>query len=188
MMRKLLNWVFVLAVVLVAGAYVLPRHAHVERAITIGRPPSAVFPLVNSLRRFDEWSPWSGLDPAMQARFDGPEAGVGAHMTWAGNDKVGTGSEKIVASVPDQRVTAELDFGDRGPAQSSLLLTPAGNGTRVVWTLEMDLGLAPAGRYFGLLLDRMIGPDYERGLQRLRALAESQPASAATTSANAPTS
>ncbi|MEI8297230.1 MAG: SRPBCC family protein [Pseudomonadota bacterium] len=175
MLRKILAWIVALAVALVGGAYLLPRHVHVEREVLVGRPPAAVFPLINSLHRFNEWSPWSGLDPTMKLLYTGPEAGVGAHMAWAGNSKVGSGNETIVESVPEQRVTTALDFGAQGAAQASLLLTPAGAGTRVVWTLEMDLGMSPVGRYFGLFMDHLIGPDYERGLQRLRALAESVP-------------
>ncbi len=176
MLRKILSGLFGLAAALIAGAYLLPRHVHVEREILVERPPAVVFPLVNSLHRFNEWSPWSMLDPAMKVTIDGPESGVGAHMTWSGNDKVGTGSESITESVAWQRVGTALDFGSQGPAQAAFLLTPSGSGTRVVWTLEIDLGFSPAGRYFGLFMDRMIGPDYERGLRRLKIAAEAAPA------------
>jgi len=40
----------------------------------------------------------------------------------------------------------------------------------------MDLGAGPIRRYFGLFMDGMIGPDYERGLGRLKTLAEAPPA------------
>jgi effector-binding domain-containing protein len=37
------------------------------------------------------------------------------------------------------------------------------------------MGASPIGRYFGLMMDRMIGKDYERGLSRLKALVEGMP-------------
>jgi len=34
------------------------------------------------------------------------------------------------------------------------------------------MGGSPVNRYFGLLMDRMVGPDFEGGLTNLKALAE----------------
>ena len=78
-------------------------------------------------------------------------------------------------SVPDRHVGLELDFGAQGKSKSAIEFEPAAGGTKVTWTLDMDLGAGPVGRYFGLFLDGMIGPDYERGLGRLKTLAEAKP-------------
>jgi hypothetical protein len=96
-------------------------------------------------------------------------------MHWVGNSKVGTGTDTILESVADRHVGLELDFGPQGKAKSSIELVPAGGGTTVTWTFDMDAGAGPIGRYFGLFMDRLIGPDYARGLGRLKALAESAP-------------
>ena len=47
-----------------------------------------------------------------------------------------------------------------------------GDGTHVTWSFDSDMGAGPIGRYFGLLMDRMVGPDFEGGLANLKALAE----------------
>jgi len=52
-----------------------------------------------------------------------------------------------------------------------------GGGSRITWSFDTSFEGNFAGRYFGLLLDRMIGSDYEKGLGRLKALAEAPPAS-----------
>ena len=171
MLKKILYVILALVGVLLAVGFVLPRQVHVERSVSIDKPAAELFPLANSLRRFNEWSPWVDIDPAAKITFAGPDSGVGASMHWAGNSKVGTGTDTIVESVPDRHVGLELDFG-QGKAKSSIDLAPATAGTKVTWTLDMDLGAGPIGRYFGLFLDGMIGPDYERGLGRLKALAE----------------
>ena len=49
---------------------------------------------------------------------------------------------------------------------------PDGSGTRVTWTNEGDMGANPVNRYFGLMMDSMVGPDFEAGLKNLKALAE----------------
>jgi hypothetical protein len=54
----------------------------------------------------------------------------------------------------------------------SIELRPEGAGLRVVWVDAGDLGMNPINRWFGLFLDKLIGPDFERGLTNLRKLAE----------------
>ena len=58
------------------------------------------------------------------------------------------------------------------PTTSTISLVPEGTGTRVTWTLDTDFSGSLIGRYFGLALDRMVGPDYEKGLAQLKAVAE----------------
>jgi len=195
MVKKLLGALLIVVIVLLGVAFMLPRDAHVERSIVVDRPAAAIFPLVNSLKRFNEWSPWSQYDPNVKMSFSGPDAGPGASMHWAGNSKVGTGDQMITESIPDKRVSTDLNFGEMGTSKASWLLSSDGSTTTVVWTLDANLGNNPIGRYMGLFMDKMVGPDYERGLAQLKALAEkapaadaAQPASAPTTSPNAPTS
>ncbi len=200
MLKKLLGALLVVVIVLIGVAYMLPRDVHVQRTIVIDRPAAAVFPMVNSLRRFNDWSPWKALDPNVKITFSGPDSGVGAAMSWAGNSKVGRGNQIITDSVPDKRVNTDIDFGDMGGGKAAWVLAADGSATEVVWSLDVDLGNSPMGRYMGLFMDKAVGPDYERGLKQLKALAEAptaeatsgvettQPASAPTTSANAATS
>lgn len=179
-MKKILGALVVVVVVLVGAAYFLPQEVHVTRSIVINRPAATVFPFLNSLRRFNEWSPWNSIDPNVKIEFFGPETGVGSRMTWSGNSKVGTGTQTITESTDNTRVSSDLAFGGMGVAKASWLLSSTGEGTRVEWTLDSNMGNSPMGRYMGLFMDRMIGPDYERGLASLKQRVESTPAGEAT--------
>jgi uncharacterized protein YndB with AHSA1/START domain len=175
---KLLKGLFFTALLLVTGFLViglfLPQTARVERSITIAASPQAVYELVDGFTRFNEWSPWARLDPATKYTFSGPERGVGARMEWSSdNPDVGAGSQQIIAVEPGRAVTYTLDFGMDNPTTSKMVLSPDGADTRATWTLETDFSGSLVGRYFGLALDRMVGPDYEKGLAQLKALAES---------------
>jgi carbon monoxide dehydrogenase subunit G len=80
---------------------------------------------------------------------------------------------EFTAAVPNRRVDYSLAFQDFGmSSRGQLRLTPEGEGTRVTWTNEGDMGGNPVNRYFGLLMDRMVGPDFEAGLANLKAAAE----------------
>lgn len=176
-----------LVVVLAGIGFLLPATAHVERSVVTTAAPGTVFPLLNNLHEFNRWSPWSDLDPNMTTHFEGPDAGVGAKMSWAGNGAVGTGSQQIIESVPNQRVVTSLAFGGYDhPSTATFTLTPEGKGTRVVWTYDTSMGYDIVSRYFGLMLDRWVGNDYSRGLSVLARLAESQAGAPAPETATAP--
>lgn len=175
---KVLKGLFLLLLGVVALFFVvallLPRTAHLERSISTDASPATVYGLVNGFQRFNEWSPWAKLDPSTRYTYSGPQTGVGARMEWASaNADVGNGSQEIIAVEPDRSVTNRLDFGTGNPSIAVIRLDPEGAGTRITWSLDSDFSDSLLGRYFGLMLERMVGPDYERGLVQLKALAES---------------
>lgn len=175
MLKKILVILIALLAVLAIIGFLLPRNVRVTRSITIDRPASLIYATVNSFQLFARWSPWQDLDPNMHQTTEGAREGVGARLDWSGNDKVGSGSQLIVASTLDRSVISNIDFGKMGTAKSSLLLIPQGPSTRITWTLDMDMGAAPVGRYFGLMMDGMIGKDFDRGLGKLKTLVEEMP-------------
>ena len=177
-MRKLLKaivWILAaLVVIFVGGGYLLPSEVAMQRQTVINAPPEKVFALVGGYKRFNEWSPWAELDPKAVYTFEGPESGVGAKMSWASNDpNVGAGSQTITEHVPNSRVAVDLDFGAMGKSQSYWDLKPEGTGTSATWGFKMKLD-GMMDRWFGLLMERFIGPDYEKGLARVKALAEKE--------------
>ena len=147
MVRKIVGILIVALIALVGGAYLLPQALHIERSTVIAQPAAIVFPYINSLRRANEWSPWAEYDPNVKMTYSGADEGPGAKMSWAGNDKVGTGSQEITQSVLNRKVASDLKFGGQAPAKAALTLTTTEAGTKVVWSLDIDLGNNPIARY-----------------------------------------
>jgi len=174
-LKGFLITVAVIVVALVAIAFVLPKTAHVERSMLINRPASQIFGVLNDPHRFNAWSPWFDLDPAAKYTYSGPATGVGAKFAWVGNKDVGSGSQEIIAAKPDESLKVQLDFGDMGRPTADFLLVPAGTATKVTWTLDQSFEGSLVGRYFGLMMDSMVGKDYERGLAKLKTLVETFP-------------
>jgi uncharacterized protein YndB with AHSA1/START domain len=177
-MRKLLLGLFyvmlALFLIAVAGGYALPGRAHVERATSINAPPDKVYAILSDLQRNKEWSPWLAMDPATQVTFSGPNngaPGVGQKMSWV-SQKLGTGSQEVTELAPDERVVSALEFGGT-KSVATFALQPDGTATRVVWSMDATLS-GVAERWFGLLFDRVIGPDFETGLVNLKTRAETQ--------------
>ena len=168
-LKGLLITLFVLAVIFVGVGFLLPSGVHVERSTVIQAEPAQIFPYVNNYRRFNEWSPWVPRDPNAEYTFAGPEEGVGAKMTWrSDNEQVGSGTQEIIESTPNEKVVTALDFGEMGTAQAGFQLQPEDSGTKVIWSLDTPPTSNPIERWFGLLLDSLIGADYEEGLTRLK--------------------
>ena len=175
-MRRFVKWVLgslaALALVFIGGAYVLPDEAVVQRQITINAPPEKVWAIVGDMKRFNEYSPWAELDPNTKYTFEGPDRGVGQKMSWVSEDpNVGKGSQTVLDWVENQRLVNELDFGDMGKSLASLELAPVNGGTGVTWGFKSKLN-NPVERWFGLMFDKWIGADYEKGLVKLKAIAE----------------
>lgn len=162
-----------LVVLVIAAAYALPRHVGVERSLVIAAEPDEIFPYLNSLKNFNVWSPWADLDPDTVYVFSGPEFGKGAKSEWSSDHAmVGNGSQEIVRSVPNELIRTLLDFGDEGLAEGYFKLVRVDAGTRVVWGFESDMGNSPVARYVGLMMDRLVGADFTKGLDRLKSVVE----------------
>lgn len=165
------------AVLLVVAVGVfLPSTARVERDISIVAHRATVFALLNDFHQINKWSSLPDADPNIHVNFEGPRRGVGASMHWSGNI-IGRGSQTIVESVPFEHVATAVTQSDTGEARSSFHLTGADATTIVLWRYEQDFGLNIFGRYYGLLLDDIVGRDYEAGLSGLKRMAESLPPS-----------
>ena len=173
---KALKWLFYLivlvAVIVVGGSFFLPSEAVVTRSTEIAAPPEKVFAIVGDVRRFQEFSPWAELDPNAKYSFEGPETGVGQKMSWTStNSNVGSGSQTISEYQPPTHVASELDFGEMGKSTATWDLVPTATGTQATWSFRGQLdGIVM--RWFGLMFDKWIGDDYEKGLARLKVAAE----------------
>ncbi|MEX0853140.1 MAG: SRPBCC family protein [Bauldia sp.] len=162
--------------VIVAVAYLLPGQVTVTRRVEIAAPPAAVFPLVADLRRIPEWSPWFASDPEIEVTFTGPIEGVGQTIEWkSALPNIGSGRQTVTRIEPDAVVEMEVAFGPAGAASAWLGLDGEGATTTVTWGFRTDLASDPLSRYLGLLIDGVVGPDFEAGLGRLKALAEAAP-------------
>jgi hypothetical protein len=129
--------------------------------------------LITDFREWPKWSPWEGIDPQMTRRYSGADAGVGAAYAWEGNKEAGKGSMLITRDEPGQ-VILDLIFEKPFPAQNRIAftLTPAGEATAVQWRMDGELNLFM--RAFALIrpMDKLVGPDFERGLAQLKRAAE----------------
>jgi hypothetical protein len=97
-------------------------------------------------------------------------------MRWSGNDAVGRGAMAITDAKPDEAIKIRLDFVEpmEGTSDVDFAFQPEGQGTKVTWTLAGKQGFFERliCTIMGIDLDQMVGSDYERGLAKLKTVAE----------------
>ncbi len=163
--------------VLVLGFFIfslyLPSRVRVQRSLVTEAPASIIFPYVNALRKWPDWSPWHAYDPAMEMQYTANDTGAGAGYAWRSRHRnVGKGSLFITESRPNEYLATEMNFMRQGTAKSWFRLEAVAHGTRITWGMEADMGQNPMRRLMGRMMDKWVGPDFEKGLVNLKRVSE----------------
>ncbi|HEY6167465.1 MAG TPA: SRPBCC family protein [Verrucomicrobiae bacterium] len=168
-LKRLFIFLIILVLALVVVSQFLPGSYHVERSIAIKARPEAVYPWVANLKKWQEWSAWTTEKfPQMKTSYEGPEEGVGAISKWD-DPKAGDGTMTVTKADPAKGVEFDLSF-HKGTFQSkgALLFSVSGDETRVTWTTDGTISRNPLHRFFGLAMEKMMAPDFEAGLGKLK--------------------
>ena len=175
--KILIVLVALIVIAAIAGMFMSSKFS-LERSIVINANEQVIFDQVNILKNWEKWSPWQKMDPTSKMTYFGPESGVGAGYEWAGEDEqTGSGTLTISESVPNQKVTTDLDFKENGKGVSSFILEKGEGGVKLSWTFDSDAGSNP----FKKLMMNMLGKSfmnktYDEGLNAIKSIAESMPA------------
>lgn len=145
----------------------------VQRSQAIAAPAATISALIADFHKWVGWSPWEEIDPDLTRTYSGPESGVGTKYEWSGNKKAGAGSMEITA-VSDAKIDLDLTFTRPFKSQSltKFSLASEGDSTVVAWQV-----LTPKSFMLTILgpfikLEKNVGGDLEKGLAKLKALAE----------------
>lgn len=152
-----------------------PRTFRVERSARITAPPEVIFPYLNNFHAWEAWSPYERLDPDLKKSFSGPDEGPGAGYDWEGR-KAGTGRMEIQETNAPNRLTIRLQFEKPMKANNTaeFTLRPNGAATNVTWAIYGPQPFMSRLMSVFIDMDRMIGKDFEAGLENLREVAERQ--------------
>lgn len=164
----------IIVLILVIG-FLSPRYARMQRSIEINASIDKIWPELNNLKNFvTNWSPWTDKDPDAAHGYNDIAEGVGCEYKWIGAPKkVGEGAMVIVEVDEHKKVMTKLSFKGRGDAMAGFHVEDLGGGkTKVTWDFEADNKNNPMGRIFGRMMDKFLGPDYQNGLDKLKAHCE----------------
>jgi len=162
----------VVAVILIIAA-TKPDTFRVERSISINASPEKIATQISDFHKWTSWSPYEKKDPAMKRTYGGAKHGKGAVYEWEGNSQVGAGRIEITdASL--SRIRMKLDFLKpfEGHNTAEFTLEPEGKLTKTTWAMSGPNRFIGKVFHVFIDIDKMIGKDYETGLQSLKSIAE----------------
>jgi effector-binding domain-containing protein len=171
--KKVLIGLLGLIVLLLIIAFLLPSKYHVERSTVIAADKSTIFNLTSHLQKWDLWTPWNKeLDSTVKFELIGPDGQLGTKRTWDGKI-LKDGEMTLTLLIPGETVGYDLAF-NKGQYKSHgmIKIETLGDSCKVSWTDDGDLGYNPFNRYMGLFMGKMMNPDFDKGLAKLKKMAE----------------
>ncbi len=175
----LISLLLVVVVFVVIGLF-LPAKRMYSYSIETNRPMATVNDLFNGFGRFKDWNPLLRYDPRAKTQISGPPMGVGAQFNYSSRDRViGDGSWKIIESEPGSKIKYQINDPSRGNDKTmTIRLERTGQRNQNIKITEeyrVNYGWDLLGRYAGLYVNRNVGDDVKRGLDKFSALLASIP-------------
>jgi len=173
--KKVVVWILAIILVLILVSYVLPKTYKVDRSVTIKARPELVYDITSNFNKWKLWIPWTkAVDSTAVFELIGKEGQAGTIWKWNGK-VLGSGQMTSTAYTPGQQMDYDLEF-DNGKYKSKgkILIEKNADSCKVTWSDEGDLGYNPISRYFGLFMDRILGPDFVKGLTKLKSVCEAR--------------
>ena len=171
-LKNLFIFLIVIAAALAIIAQLLPATFKVERTIIIRAGAEKIYPLVNDVSKWPEWTVWNKEnDPTIVFTYEGPAEGVGAVSKWE-SKKSGAGMFTITESDPAKGVKTDLSFAGAPPVRGWVTFAPAGTDTKVSFGFGGEVNRNPMNRWLYAFMDKLAGPEFEKNLQGLKKKAE----------------
>jgi hypothetical protein len=173
-------WTIVFALIIVAliiiylKASAKPDRFRIERSIEIKAPASKIFPNINGMQSWKNWSPWQNKDPNISQSFGQIEEGIGSTMAWSGNNKVGKGKLTVIESSPYSRVLLKLEFEKpmKTTNDAEFTLREDNGITMITWAMTGPSPFISKVMDTVMNMDRLVGKDFEMGLANLKRISE----------------
>lgn len=163
--------------ILVAGL-VMKKDFGLVREITIDIPKQSVFDYLKMLKNQDNFSVWAGKDPSMKKEYKGIDGTVGFVSAWESTLKdVGSGEQEILKITEGEKLDFELRFLKPMKATNFAFFTTEAvseNQTKVKWGFNGKMAFPMNLMLLFMNMEKMIGKDFECGLEKLKAILEKQ--------------
>ncbi len=172
-LKRILYFFVSIIVLMLLISFFLPSQKMVERTANIKADPTKVQAVLSDLKTYNSWMTWNQKDPNMKVEYGTNSSGVGATYNWKSeNWQVGEGGLRITKSTP-QEVGMELMMDGEAPAPATWTLSPKEGGTEIIWRMNMEMGANPIKKWFGLMMEGVMGSEFEKSLAQMKDFIES---------------
>jgi effector-binding domain-containing protein len=169
--------ILVIVLIVVVLALIAPKNYEVSRSIVINADKDVVFRNMQYWRYWGAWSPWAENDSTMKITIEGVDGQVDSKYIWEGDPKV-TGSGEMVNTgvIEGEEMTYHLYFKTPWESHSNgwVRVKEVEGGTEASWGFYGEYPIPMNIMLLFMPMDKMIGPDFERGMQLLKETVEEQ--------------
>jgi len=116
----------------VGSTFFMDENFRVSYKHTINASPEVVYEQLVTLKNWENWSYWRGLDDKMVVTYNDIPSGVGASYSWKSDKKeVGNGSFTIERTVLNEYVQSRLKFEGHNDGFSEYIIRSTDEGTEL---------------------------------------------------------
>ena len=174
---KTLKYFFLLILIVIIGGAIyiatLDNSYEVTRTKIIKAPIEVVYNNVNDYKNWPSWNPWLEKDTLAQINYSDNTFGKDAFYAWKSEHKdVGEGTITTTDSEAFKSINQHIKFVAPWESESDVYWTfkTVAEGTEVTWGMKGEMSFGnKAFMAFKGGMDKMMGPDYEKGLDKLDA-------------------
>ncbi len=140
LLKKFFIAIGVMIVVFIIVGIFLPNTMHGEKSVLINAPKEKVFPYLNNVKTWPEWTAWNVEKfPSIKYEFAGPTEGVGATFTWTQEGMRSFAKTVIAGSEPEVGIQYEYLFQGL-TFDGEIVMREVANGTEVTWRVKGEIG------------------------------------------------
>jgi uncharacterized protein YndB with AHSA1/START domain len=169
-MNKISIIIGALALIALIVPAFLPSKFFMSRSIEINAPLATVFTKLTDLHEYVKWNPFPEGDPTNQADVSG--TGIGSSLVWKGQ-KTGEGKMTITNIETEMKIAIKMEFYQPMAGVGTVYWMTSAKSvskTEFVWSFEQQFSYF--SRYFGLVMESMMGKHFEKGLLNFKTLIE----------------
>lgn len=164
-----------IALVFLVAAFIDGKTQY-EKSVVINAPVEKVWVHINSIKAFDTWNPWNDKDPQLIKTHTGTPGQRGEKQCWESKkEEVGKGCITLAEANPaTHTLIADMKFLTpyESEARETVTLVPEGGTTKATWQFSSEIPYPFRILKLFMNLEEMVGPDYQKGLNRLKELSE----------------
>ncbi len=176
-MKKTLQIISAVILIIVLFGFLLDDSYYVEEKITINTSREIIHPLVNDLKQWPKWEPWTDMDDTIVTTLGPITEGVGASQKWTSKD--GPGALTFTSSSLEKGIAYDLYFGGEDASEKTLttmsysLESPDNpDQVTVTWTMKGVIGVPVLGPYIRMMVESQTPAMFRNGLKKLKTAAE----------------
>lgn len=169
---KALKYILFLLLIAIIGSSIYvavqPNSFEVTRERTIDAPSAVIYKNIIDFKKWERWSPWMEKQPDAKIEYAEQTKGVGGSFSW--EDDQGIGQMHTLSTTPNSSIEQNIQFDDYDPSDMNWRFEPTSdNKTKVTWQIKNE-HIPFMFKVFSIFsggFDKMMGPDFERGLEKL---------------------